>query len=377
MLLTRLARAPPGGRVPGVAAVVAAPPLAPVAAAAWARLAATVGSAVGTPPPPGSATDALAAAVTTSGGPHARHGEDGPRGGEVTGPSLWRGLLQPHPHTVYPHGQCLLFPSADGVYRPRAWAVAAHLAALFRAVAAIRVPRCVCRGVAGDRRRCVCGGDNGGVPPSAPVATLSRFCLHHAHVVVVRVPPRAAPPGRIAGTEPASDPPSPSLRAAPPSTPAVALLFHAAEYPAACDVTFPHRLGWCQTGSPLRWTPRVRDTRNVLWVCPPPSAAVSAAADVPLGPAWWADPDGGHGRGSGVDDGNGAAEPGGVIAVLDTADPAAAALLAPGQEALGTVDEASLGGVVVGDVLFFDDDLNRGAHVVPYVRWAVAGEVGK
>lgn len=155
-----------------------------------------------------------------------------------------------------------------------------------------------------------------------------------------------------------------------PHPPVVALLFHAAEYPAAtCDDAFPHRLGWCQAGSPLRWTPRTRDTRNVLWVCPPPSAAVAAAAAVPVGPAWWTDADGGSGGGEGNDTNGDAAGPGGVIAVLDTAHPAAAALLAPGQEALGTVDEASLGGVVVGDVLYFDGGLNRGAHVVPYVRW--------
>ncbi|GAB0497969.1 hypothetical protein MMPV_009307 [Pyropia vietnamensis] len=337
-LLTRLARAPPGGRVPGVAAVVAAPPLAPVAAAAWARLAATVESAVGPPPPPAPPP------------------------------------APPLPSQPPPLPAVRVTPGM-GVYRPRVWAVAAHLAALFRAVAAIRVPRCVCPDVAGGRRHCVCSSDGVSVRSSAPVATLSRFCLHHAHVVVVGVPPRGARTWRVAGLAPVTNPPSPPLLAAPPPTPTVALLFHAAEFPAACDVTFPHCLGWCQAGSPLRWTPRTRDTRNVLWVCPPPSAAVAAVADVPLGAAWWADLNGGDGHGSGVDDGHGAPEPGGVIAVLDTADAAAAALLAPGQEVLGTVDEASLGGIVVGDVLFFEDGLNRGAHVVPYVRWPNVGEV--
>jgi hypothetical protein len=45
----------------------------------------------------------------------------------------------------------------------------------------------------------------------------------------------------------------------------VGVLFHASEYPAYDESTFPINLGHCQAGSSCRYNPRAMDLRNIIW----------------------------------------------------------------------------------------------------------------
>eukprot|EP00882_Tetradesmus_deserticola_P023070 GHRQ01025101.1.p1 GENE.GHRQ01025101.1~~GHRQ01025101.1.p1 ORF type:complete len:195 (+),score=57.33 GHRQ01025101.1:333-917(+) len=45
----------------------------------------------------------------------------------------------------------------------------------------------------------------------------------------------------------------------------VGVLFHASEYPAYDNVSFPIMLGHCQAGSSCRYNSRAMDLRNILW----------------------------------------------------------------------------------------------------------------
>ncbi len=44
----------------------------------------------------------------------------------------------------------------------------------------------------------------------------------------------------------------------------VGLLFHAKEYPRECEA-FPYNLGYCQRGSPLEYSEREMDFRNLIY----------------------------------------------------------------------------------------------------------------
>ena len=77
-------------------------------------------------------------------------------------------------------------------------------------------------------------------PRSSPCQVqLSNFDLFHAHLVVVR------PAGELL---------------------AVALLFHAKEYPRYSPTVFPYHLGYCQQASTLEYSTRAMDLRNFLWL---------------------------------------------------------------------------------------------------------------
>eukprot|EP00873_Tetraselmis_striata_P009983 jgi/Tetstr1/430247/TSEL_020075.t1 len=71
--------------------------------------------------------------------------------------------------------------------------------------------------------------------PGMPGFHLSRFDLFHAHLFLDH------------------------------STREPGLLFHAQEYPAFDEDTFPYQLGFCQEGSPLAYNPQQMVLRNVLW----------------------------------------------------------------------------------------------------------------
>lgn len=43
------------------------------------------------------------------------------------------------------------------------------------------------------------------------------------------------------------------------------LLFHAREYPAANNDTFPYNLGYCQQGTPMAFDGPTMDLRNILY----------------------------------------------------------------------------------------------------------------
>jgi hypothetical protein len=45
----------------------------------------------------------------------------------------------------------------------------------------------------------------------------------------------------------------------------IGVLFHASEYPAFNESSFPFMLGHCQAGSSCRYNPRAMDLRNILW----------------------------------------------------------------------------------------------------------------
>lgn len=172
-------------------------------------------------------------------------------------------VLQQYSHTVYRVGACQLFPS-DRCDARRVFDV--HVERFF-----CDLFRCAAR-VAGAR--------------------LSRFDLHHAHMFFDSQ-------SQLWG-----------------------LLFHAKEYPAYCDETFPYRLGFCQMGSDVLLK-RVEDMqrRCVLWV---------------YGVEW--------------------------LMLLQSYS----------RLPFGTVYEAEFG-VPLADMYFFEsrfgqkaDGLNRGLHVVPY-----------
>lgn len=172
-------------------------------------------------------------------------------------------LLQSYSHAVYRIGACQLFPSDRcDARRVCDFLVEQFFCSLFRHAAH----------VAGAR--------------------LSRFDLYHAHMYF-------DPQSKLWG-----------------------LLFHAKEYPAYCEDTFPYCLGFCQVGSDLKLE-REEDMqqRSVLWVY--------GEEKLILLESW-------------------------------------------GRLPFGTVYETEFG-IPLADVFFFDsrfgkkaDGLNRGLHVVPY-----------
>ncbi|MCO5614454.1 hypothetical protein L7F22_068736 [Adiantum nelumboides] len=56
------------------------------------------------------------------------------------------------------------------------------------------------------------------------------------------------------------------------------ILFHAREYPAFNDKTFPVHLGYCQVGSPLPYNDSM-NLRNILWLAPMPDCTLEKCTD--------------------------------------------------------------------------------------------------
>lgn len=105
------------------------------------------------------------------------------------------------------------------------------------------------------------------------------------------------------------------------ATNTLGILFHAKEYPAYDDKTFPYDLGYCQQGSTLRYDEAEASTRNVIWL---------ALAD----------------------DGTEAS----VLAYIDTSSPAYRDILTVPE--LHTTYEGDFGRVQ-GDIYYFDSLRNR------------------
>ena len=105
------------------------------------------------------------------------------------------------------------------------------------------------------------------------------------------------------------------------------ILFHHTEYPSYCEKTFPYNLGYCQRGSNVSWTNDRRRSRNVLWM---------------LGARW-------------------------IVAIDCSEGSQNECLIMEEKKELATIDETLFGDVRVADLFYFEQGINRGVHIAPYL----------